>query len=198
MEKVTRQAPGVTIEVVPWRGSANFKAEFARTIDLVISIGDAFKGFPPRSIPTRCACGTSRHPVAETKAARRFLQRAARRRRDPPPELIPDQHVAAHKGHRAADCARRTRLYRGADIIVAHGPRGVCAAPADLGADETIALKAVTPPLTPESTTAPALMRLGPSSTGIDMAAETDAGNRAGSRRTETTNGLIGGAIPQY
>jgi len=45
MEKVTKQAPGVTIDVVPWRGPAIFTAEFARTIDLVISIGDAFKGF---------------------------------------------------------------------------------------------------------------------------------------------------------
>ncbi|WP_298252193.1 LysR family transcriptional regulator [Bradyrhizobium sp.] len=45
MEKLTRQAPRVTIEVVPWRGPAIFNAEFARTIDLVISIGDAFKGF---------------------------------------------------------------------------------------------------------------------------------------------------------
>jgi len=45
MEKVTKQAPGVTIDVVPWRGPAIFSAEFARTIDLVISIGDAFKGF---------------------------------------------------------------------------------------------------------------------------------------------------------
>jgi DNA-binding transcriptional LysR family regulator len=45
MEKVTKQAPGVTIDVVPWRGPAIFNAEFSRTIDLVISIGDAFKGF---------------------------------------------------------------------------------------------------------------------------------------------------------
>lgn len=45
MEKVTKLAPGVTIDVVPWRGPAIFNAEFARTIDLIISIGDAFKGF---------------------------------------------------------------------------------------------------------------------------------------------------------
>ena len=30
---------------MPWRGPAIFTAEFARTIDLVISIGDAFRGF---------------------------------------------------------------------------------------------------------------------------------------------------------
>ncbi|QPF86356.1 LysR family transcriptional regulator [Bradyrhizobium genosp. L] len=45
MEKVTLAAPNVTIDVVPWRGPAIFTAEFARTIDLVISIGNAFKGF---------------------------------------------------------------------------------------------------------------------------------------------------------
>ena len=45
MEKVTKAAPNVTIDVVPWRGPAIFTAEFARTIDLVISIGDAFGGF---------------------------------------------------------------------------------------------------------------------------------------------------------
>ncbi len=45
MAKVTKLAPNVTIDVVPWRGPAIFTAEFARTIDLVISIGDAFKGF---------------------------------------------------------------------------------------------------------------------------------------------------------
>jgi DNA-binding transcriptional LysR family regulator len=31
--------------VVPWRGPAIFTAEFARTIDMVISIGNAFAGF---------------------------------------------------------------------------------------------------------------------------------------------------------
>src|SRR5437762_9827844 len=45
MEKVTKLAPNVTIDVVPWRGPAIFTAEFVRTIDIVVSIGDAFKGF---------------------------------------------------------------------------------------------------------------------------------------------------------
>jgi DNA-binding transcriptional LysR family regulator len=45
MEKITQIAPNVTIDVVPWRGPAIFTAEFARTIDMVISIGNAFKGF---------------------------------------------------------------------------------------------------------------------------------------------------------
>ena len=45
MAKITKLAPNVRIDVVPWRGPAIFTAEFARTIDLVISIGDAFRGF---------------------------------------------------------------------------------------------------------------------------------------------------------
>jgi DNA-binding transcriptional LysR family regulator len=45
MEKITSLAPNVRIDVVPWRGPAIFSAEFARTIDLVISIGNAFKAF---------------------------------------------------------------------------------------------------------------------------------------------------------
>src|SRR5712672_4693281 len=45
MEKITKVAPNVRIDVVPWRGPAIFTAEFARTIDLVISIGNAFSGF---------------------------------------------------------------------------------------------------------------------------------------------------------
>ncbi|MHC2336633.1 DNA-binding transcriptional LysR family regulator [Bradyrhizobium sp. USDA 4454] len=45
MEKVTRLAPHVTIDVVPWRSSTIFTPDFARTIDLVISIGNSFKGF---------------------------------------------------------------------------------------------------------------------------------------------------------
>jgi DNA-binding transcriptional LysR family regulator len=45
MAKISRIAPNVTIDVVPWRGPAIFTAEFARTIDLVISIGNAFGGF---------------------------------------------------------------------------------------------------------------------------------------------------------
>jgi DNA-binding transcriptional LysR family regulator len=45
MEKITKAAPNVRIDVVPWRGPAIFTAEFARTIDMVISIGNAFTGF---------------------------------------------------------------------------------------------------------------------------------------------------------
>jgi DNA-binding transcriptional LysR family regulator len=45
MEKMAALAPNIQLDIVPWRGSAIFTAEFARTIDLVISIGNAFKGF---------------------------------------------------------------------------------------------------------------------------------------------------------
>src|SRR4029077_15042086 len=45
MAKITQAAPNIRIDVVPWRGPALFTAEIARTIDLVISIGNAFSGF---------------------------------------------------------------------------------------------------------------------------------------------------------
>jgi DNA-binding transcriptional LysR family regulator len=45
MEKITALAPNLRLDIVPWRGPAIMTAEFARTLDLVISIGNAFKGF---------------------------------------------------------------------------------------------------------------------------------------------------------
>ena len=45
MEKITKAAPNMRIDVVPWRSATIFTPDFARTIDLVISIGNAFKGF---------------------------------------------------------------------------------------------------------------------------------------------------------
>src|SRR2546430_467538 len=65
MEKITKLAPNVRIDVVPWRGPAIFTAEFARTIDLVISIGDAFRGFHRQLLYTdRDALAVRRgHPV---------------------------------------------------------------------------------------------------------------------------------------
>ncbi len=45
MSRLDKAAPHVRIEIVPWRGPAVFTAEFARTIDLIVSIGDAFNGF---------------------------------------------------------------------------------------------------------------------------------------------------------
>jgi DNA-binding transcriptional LysR family regulator len=65
MEKITQAAPNVRIDVVPWRGSAIFTAEFARTIDMVISIGNAFKGFHRQLLYTdRDALAVRRgHPI---------------------------------------------------------------------------------------------------------------------------------------
>jgi DNA-binding transcriptional LysR family regulator len=45
MQQITALAPNLRLDIVPWRGPAIMTAEFARTLDLVISIGDAFKGF---------------------------------------------------------------------------------------------------------------------------------------------------------
>jgi DNA-binding transcriptional LysR family regulator len=45
MEKITALAPNLRLDVVPWRGPAIMTAEFARSLDIVISIGNAFKGF---------------------------------------------------------------------------------------------------------------------------------------------------------
>ncbi|MBR1120351.1 LysR family transcriptional regulator [Bradyrhizobium lablabi] len=77
MEKVTKIAPNVTIDVVPWRGPAIFTAEFARTIDLVISIGDAFKGFHRQRLYTDSDALAVRrgHPVgARLKKREAFLK----------------------------------------------------------------------------------------------------------------------------
>jgi DNA-binding transcriptional LysR family regulator len=65
MEKVTRLAPNLRLDIVPWRGPAIFSAEFARTIDFVISIGNAFKGFHRQLLYTdRDALAVRRgHPV---------------------------------------------------------------------------------------------------------------------------------------
>ena len=79
MEKITRLAPNVRLDIVPWRGPAIFNAEFARTIDLVISIGDAFKGFHRQLLYTdRDTLVVRRgHPVA-TKLGRRDVFLKAR------------------------------------------------------------------------------------------------------------------------
>ena len=82
MQKIARIAPNVRIDVVPWRGPAIFNAEFARTIDLVISIGDAFKGFH------RQLLYTDRDALA---VRRRHPERAKLRRRD---VFLKARHVA--------------------------------------------------------------------------------------------------------
>ena len=45
MGKIMPIAPNLRVEVTPWRGPADFQVEFARTVDVVIGTGDAFKGF---------------------------------------------------------------------------------------------------------------------------------------------------------
>jgi DNA-binding transcriptional LysR family regulator len=77
MEKITQAAPNIRIDVVPWRGPAIFSAEFARTIDMVISIGDAFKGFHRQLLYVdRDALAVRRGHAAGTKLKRReaFLE----------------------------------------------------------------------------------------------------------------------------
>jgi DNA-binding transcriptional LysR family regulator len=65
MDKVGARAPNVRLDVVPWRGPAIMTAEFSRTLDIVISIGNAFKGFHRQLLYTdRDALAVRRgHPV---------------------------------------------------------------------------------------------------------------------------------------
>jgi DNA-binding transcriptional LysR family regulator len=74
MKKIDAVAPSVTIDIVPWRGPAILTAEFARTLDLVISIGNAFKGFHRQLLYTdRDALAVrTGHP-----AARKLMRREA-------------------------------------------------------------------------------------------------------------------------
>src|SRR5258705_11025464 len=63
MAKITKQAPNVRIDVVPWRGPTIFTAEFARTIDMGISIGNALTGFHRQRLYTdRDALAVRRGP----------------------------------------------------------------------------------------------------------------------------------------
>ncbi len=141
MEKITKAAPNVRIDVVPWRGPAIFTAEFARTIDMVISIGNAFTGFHRQRLYTDSDALAVRrgHPIgARLKRPDVFLERAPRRGRDPRPERGPDRHLVAAQGYRTADRAGRARLYRGAARDRAHRSRRLRAAPPDRRAVEAI------------------------------------------------------------
>jgi DNA-binding transcriptional LysR family regulator len=76
MEKITKAAPNVRIDVVAWRGPAIFAAEFARTIDMVVSLGNAFKGFHRQLLYTDSDALAVRrgHPVgAKLKKRDAFL-----------------------------------------------------------------------------------------------------------------------------
>ena len=142
MEKITQSwRPNVRIDVVPWRGPAIFTAEFARTIDLVISIGNAFKGFHRQRLYTDSDALAVRrgHPIgAQLKRRETFLDARHVARHHPRPERGPDRQLAAHQGHRAAHRAGRARLYRGAARHRAHRSRRLRAAPADRRAVEAI------------------------------------------------------------
>jgi DNA-binding transcriptional LysR family regulator len=78
MEKITQIAPNLTIDVVPWRGPAIFTVEFARTIDMVISIGNAFKGFHRQLLYTDSDALAVRrgHPVGTKLRAREAFLKA--------------------------------------------------------------------------------------------------------------------------
>ncbi len=79
MEKVTKLAPNVTIDVVPWRSSPTMTPEFARTLDLVCSIGDGFRGFHRQRLYTDSdALAVRRGHPAGSKLARREAFLAAR------------------------------------------------------------------------------------------------------------------------
>src|SRR4051794_15143902 len=79
MEKITALAPNVRLDIVPWRGPSIFNAEFARTIDMVISIGDAFKGFHRQLLYTdRDALAVRRGHPNGTKLRRRDVFLGAR------------------------------------------------------------------------------------------------------------------------
>ena len=140
MEKITQFAPNVRIDVVPWRGPAIFSAEFARTIDLVISIGDAFKGFHRQLLYTDSdALAVRRGHPRRCEAGRRevFLECTPRRRHHPRPERGPDRRLAASQGHRTAHRAGGARLYRCAAYRGAYRSRGVRPAPADRRSGQT-------------------------------------------------------------
>jgi DNA-binding transcriptional LysR family regulator len=152
MAKVTRLAPNVRIDVVPWRGPAIFHAEFARTIDLVISIGNAFKGFHRQSLYTDSDALAVRrgHPMA-AKLKQRDAFLAARHVaviiRGQPEDLIDtwlrtkniERHIAlVVPGYiEALHVTARTDL-------VAFVPRRLIAA-----LSKQLSLAAVTPPIDP-------------------------------------------------
>src|SRR5215472_358923 len=91
MEKIMAIAPNLRIEVTPWRGPADFQAEFARTIDLVIAIGDAFKGFHRQLLYTDSDALAVRrgHPVGRKLSRRETFLKA--------------RHVAVIKGGASED-----------------------------------------------------------------------------------------------
>jgi DNA-binding transcriptional LysR family regulator len=107
MEKVAALAPNVRLDIVPWRGSAIMSAEFARTIDLVISLGNAFKGFHRQLLyADRDALAVRRgHPVG-----------ARLKRRD---AFLKARHVAVILRGRSSDLIDDWLLAKGIDRPIA-------------------------------------------------------------------------------
>ncbi len=141
MEKVSVSAPNVRLDIVPWRGPAIFSAEFARTIDLVISIGNAFKGFHRQLLYTdRDALAVRRGHPAGTKLSKREAFLKARHIavviRGNNEDLI-DTWLRTQK-YRADDQPDRAGLYRGAACGGAHRSRRLCPGPSDRGAGQTV------------------------------------------------------------
>jgi DNA-binding transcriptional LysR family regulator len=95
MERIARVAPNIRIDVVPWRGSAIFTPEFARTIDLVISLGNAFNGFHRQLLYTD----------SDALAVRRGHPIGARLRKKD--VFLNAQHVAVIKHGQGADLIDR-------------------------------------------------------------------------------------------
>ena len=137
---------------MPWRGPAIVTAEFARTIDMVISIGDAFKGFHRQLLYTdRDALAVRRdHPVG-----------ARLKRRD---VFLNARHVAVViRGQnedlidswlRTKGIERRIALVvpgymEALHVVGAHRSCGVCPAPAISALAKPLSLQTVTPPLDP-------------------------------------------------
>ena len=142
MEKVTQA--GAERHASTWCRGGGLRSsppEFARTIDLVISIGDAFKGFHRQRLYTDSDALAVRrgHPgrrqIEEARCvpAARHVAVVIRGQSE---DLI-DIWLRAQR-HRAADRAGRARLYRGAARRRPHRPRRLRAAPPDRGAGEAI------------------------------------------------------------
>lgn len=80
VDRVTAQAPGVRLDVTPWRGPSDMSGEAARSLDLVIACtGDAFPGFHRQRLfsDTEALAVRRGHPLA-VRLRRRETFRDAR------------------------------------------------------------------------------------------------------------------------
>jgi len=93
VDRVAMQAPGVRLDVTPWRGTSDMTGEQARSIDLVIACtGDAFAGFHRQRLfnDTEVLAVRRGHPLCprlrrlETFRAARHVAVVARGQREDP------------------------------------------------------------------------------------------------------------------